>query len=68
MALGSAGLYILDYVLDILVVFWLSQERDLAVDWVYWTAAISIIPLVSLSLSLSSLSSSSPRCWSTFSV
>ena len=45
-AAANVGLYILDYVMDILVVYWLARETDIAVDWVYWTSAIIVIPLV----------------------
>ena len=45
-AAANVGLYILDYVMDILVVYWLARETDIAVDWVYLTSAIIVIPLV----------------------
>ena len=43
-AAANVGLYILDYIMDILVVYWLARETDIAVDWVYWTSAIIVIP------------------------
>ena len=43
---ANIGLYISDYVMDVLVVYWLSQEPEIHPDWIGWTSAIIVVPLV----------------------
>lgn len=44
--IANIGLYIFDYVMDILVVYWLSQEPEVEADWIGWTSAIIVVPLI----------------------
>lgn len=47
--LANVVLYIFDYVMDILVVYWLGQEEEsqgMKVEWIGWTSALIVVPLV----------------------
>jgi len=44
-SLLNVGLYVFDYVMDCLVVYWLSREDEIDSGWTVWTSVLIVLPL-----------------------